>query len=153
VARYWMLKELRALVEEWLQPGHPGRRCWMCGRRVHADGRKLDSIMARHLVRLYKRDRVRPDEFVDYRRLMERGRVGECASLRYWGLAEPDALRPGWWRITELGRAFVRGEVTVPRKVWVYMRTVRHRSKNQTTIREALGDKFDLDEMLASELE
>jgi hypothetical protein len=40
--------------------------------------------------------------------------------LRYWGLAEPvispdTARRRGWWQITEKGRQFVLGAITIPR--------------------------------------
>jgi hypothetical protein len=41
--------------------------------------------------------------------------------LRYWGLAEPHLVdetrqKRGWWVITEKGKAFVRGEITIPQK-------------------------------------
>ena len=151
--RWWTIPELRDVVKEWLQPGHPPMRCWMCRKRVHSDKRKLDSIMARTLCKLFTRDRAHPGAFHDYRRLMEAGRVGECSSLQYWELVERDVLRPGYYRITEKGRAFIRRELTVPRAVWVYMRQVRHVSKRQTDIDQALGDKYVLEEMIAAELD
>ena len=40
--------------------------------------------------------------------------------LRYWGLAEPyldehTEAKRGWWQITDKGRAFVMGEITIPK--------------------------------------
>ena len=42
--------------------------------------------------------------------------------LRYWGLAVPvineeSVLKRGWWVITEKGKAFVRGQISIQKKV------------------------------------
>lgn len=65
----------------------------------------------------------------------------------------PDGSKPrtnGYWRPTELGRRFVRLEVTVPRKVVTCLGVPeRYEDVNdRVNCREALGKKFNYDEIM-----
>lgn len=55
-------------------------------------------------------------------------RHGNWARLRWWGLIEPRPMDEdetdkdvrGWWRLTGLGFAWLRGDVTVPRTALIF---------------------------------
>ena len=75
--------------------------------------------------------------------------------LRLWGLVEPKKERTeeenasGYWKLTPKGRAFVRGEGTAPKHVYMFNRQKVDASDETTTIREALGNSFDYAELMA----
>jgi hypothetical protein len=45
---------------------------------------------------------------------------GDAAKLRHWGLLELDPKRFGYYRTTEKALAFLRGDLAVPRAVYLY---------------------------------
>lgn len=53
-------------------------------------------------------------------------RTNQLSSLKHWGLIQvkinKDAKNKssGIWRVTELGRSFLRGRKHIPTKVWIY---------------------------------
>lgn len=81
-------------------------------------------------------------------------RGGDWAKLRHWGLIENDAAgRSGHYRMTERGRDFVYANLAVPRHVYLYNAQKYDRIdplRETTTLREALGDKFDLQALMAA---
>jgi hypothetical protein len=141
------LADLRAEVDAHLKPGMPPIECRVCGQHVQLYRRKINSGMARALVRLYLHNRQNPGMWMDYRDRSAQGESRNHPYLRFWGLIErgPEA---GFWRITDYGRDFVEDRVTVPRAVWHFNNTAYGFTAEQTTIRRALGDHFDLDELL-----
>lgn len=142
--------EARDTVRDHLRPGVPSIRCPVCQRLVKLYKRKLDSIMGRTLLRFYERDRRRPGKFVDYRRVMEAGRMGEAAMLRHWEMLEAHPTVAGRWRITELGRDFCESLVRVPWAVWHWNRRAYGFTTRRTTIKRSVADTFDVDELMAS---
>ena len=79
--------------------------------------------------------------------------------LRYWGLLEERRTvsmgarpkRSGWWRVTESGEEFIHEKLSVPKYVRVYDSKPLDFSGPLVTIRDALGAKFDLDELLGDD--
>lgn len=77
---------------------------------------------------------------------------GSFAKLHHWGLIERDNDRRGWWRVTPKGLRYARGEI----KIWRTAMTLNIgdkligfvREDGKGDIREALGKKFDLDQLL-----
>jgi len=148
------LAELRAEVEEWLKPGAGGHRCRVCRQRVQLYQRKLNSGMARSLVKAFVYDRdVAHGEYFHFREAKLQQNQ-EYAKLEYWGLLERQFRGTtevrGQWRITQRGRQFVRRRIEVPRWAWCYNNHCYGLSDEMTTLRQALGDRFDLEELLAS---
>ena len=68
--------------------------------------------------------------------------------LIHWGLIEPQPDNRGWWRPTELAAQFLRGEIEVHRKVFVYNNTRVGVSEDLCTVADAAGELFDYDEMV-----
>jgi hypothetical protein len=149
------LSELRQRVAHHLTPGAGPMTCPVCTQRIQLYRRKLHSGMAWALVALYNWDQRHPGVPMDYRRLLHRGASRDHGFLRFWGLAEATEEESkgegkGFYRITELGRAFVEERVKVPKAIYHFNKECYLKTKGTTTIRYALGDKFDLDELLRS---
>lgn len=152
-----ILRELHAEIEAQLKPGMAPINCPVCGQKVKLYRRKLNSGMARALIRLYLHERHHPGTSMDYRNWNARGEAREHSLMRFWHLIEPDPDRVGYWRITDVGLRFIdlsRGAVAhpprLPRAIWHFNNRCYGYTVEETTLRRALGDKFDLDELLAS---
>ncbi len=78
----------------------------------------------------------------------------EISRLEYWGLIaeervrRPDGGRAGWWAITRRGLGYVRGHVTIAKYAIVYNGRCLGLEGDQQDIRDALGNKFDLAELM-----
>jgi hypothetical protein len=127
----------------------PGVECPVCDQLVKLTMRKLHSGMAYALVRLYRWNQDHPREFMDYRDRRAQGESRNHPYLRFWGLVESHALRRGFWRITEHGQAFVEGRVRVPRAIWHFNNSSYGFTPDDTSLRRALGDHFDWDELMS----
>lgn len=83
---------------------------------------------------------------------------GDWAKLKLWGLIEekPDVRadgnpRVGYWKLTSLGRQFVKRQVKVPSHVYIYNGEALQRVvEDQITIDDALGTEFNYDEIMRS---
>jgi hypothetical protein len=75
---------------------------------------------------------------------------GEEAKLRYWGLIEEDPSRQAYYRVTDAGEEWVLGYSYVPKKALVINQNGRCVGLEGPpwSIRQALGKKFDLIELL-----
>jgi len=113
--------------------------------------------MAIALVEFYRHDHQEPGTWMDYRKKLHRGATRDHGYLCFWDFIEPKPDEKGWYRITARGRWVVREDVRIPWACWVYNDEFHGWVENEktgvvelTTIRGALGDAFDLDELLAS---
>jgi hypothetical protein len=145
------LEELRQRFRSWLMPGAGAHTCPVCTQRVQLYKRKLHAGMAFALVRLYNYDDAHSGKFMDYRDYRARGESRNHPYLRFWGLIEGGDQ--GWWRITPHGRAFVEERCLVPWAIWHFNDRCYGFTKKRVSIRMALGDRFDLDQLLASRAE
>jgi hypothetical protein len=139
--------------------------CPCCGQFVKLYKRVLSSSMAYALI-LIDRHFRRSSEWlhvqsyiVDLPDLDPKVRAavrGDFAKLSYWGLlcerpggkSESGSPRAGHWRITHKGRQFVDGVIRVPKHALVYNRAARGFSEESVNIRQALGERFDYDELM-----
>jgi hypothetical protein len=151
-------KEAKAYLRaNWVK----GTNCPCCGQSVKLYKRKLNSGMAYALIQIYKFDKTITEGYHFFEVGKELAKTGKVAialeynKLAYWGLIEttindnPDEnSRSGFWRITDKGKLFVEGKITVPKQVYVYDAKARMVSKEQTAIHQALGDKFDYTELM-----
>jgi len=89
-------------------------------------------------------------------------RGGDYAKLRYWGLVEPrgdqqdDGNSSGFWRITDLGIAFVERRVKVFRYIYLYQGVYRGYDPDPravVSIDQSLGKKFRYDDLMAESAE
>jgi len=135
-------------------------RCPCCRQRARMYERKIHSSAAGVLVLLAAG--TQPGEFVHvgafiagHPHLSPRARAairGDYAKLSYWGFIEDShpAQKPrrGYWRITLAGRQFARGETKAPRAVMIYNERVYGHTTATVTINQALGSKFNYEELV-----
>lgn len=134
-----------------------GTTCPCCGQHVQLYRRKLNSGMARMLIRLYRLDRARPGEAFHVREIIgsSDGGSGDLSKLAYWNLIvglpkDPakDTRTSGEWMITALGRQFAEGDRTVRSHVVVYNGRERGFDGDHIDIHAALGNKFSYSELM-----
>lgn len=144
-----------AQLKAWLrtkcqQPG--GAKCPVCEQHVQVYRRKINAGMARSLIRMYRAGGL------DWVHLPTQigARSREEGKLAYWNLVEeekilrPDGGRAGYWRVTKLGELFLKDQCTVPKYARVYNQKVLSLDPSeQVTIKDALGTKFDYNELMA----
>lgn len=151
-ARQW----LRGQVDK-------GAPCPCCTQFAKVYRRKLNSSMARALIHLTRH--TEPGEFVHIFTFARRFgfQHSDVPTLRFWGFLEASHTEPGApphersagakesgvWAITDAGRAFVKG-APAPLRVHLFGGRRLGASDATTTIRQALGDKFDYEQLMTT---
>lgn len=83
-------------------------------------------------------------------------RAKSFTNLRYWALIEnypndnKDVKGSGFWRVTNKGIKYMRGEMQLPKKAFVFDRTLVGFSEQQVFFRECFKDHFNLEEVMNS---
>ena len=108
--------------------------------------------MARALLAMYGEDKVHIFSFLVQCKVQH----SDAPMLRHWELIEevkeekPDGNpRGGFYKITEAGIDFVDKNFFVPKYVFLYNNTVQGFSVEKISIIDALGDKFNYDELMS----
>lgn len=150
------LEEVRKHIAERVADGV---QCPACSRFAKRYKRKLNSSMAAALIGFY-RHVAGLSEWVHIPKETQISRLGgDWAKLSYWGLIETrvdqeredNGPNSGFWRITDKGISFVRGEISVPTHVLTYdAAMLGFDDSEMTTIQEALGKKFDYNELMGT---
>lgn len=132
-----------------------GTVCPCCDKFCKRYKRKFNSAMAWGLIWLVKHSGA-TREWVHLpssapRFVISTNQMGTAAK---WGLLESmeedseNKKCSGYWRPTKLGEDFVYRRVSIPRFIYLYNNEPQDFSKERTTIREALGDRFDYEELM-----
>jgi len=146
------LEHARKYVRDQLEEGV---ECPVCKQMCRLYRRKLNSGLAAGLVWLvaeWRRHRGWVDMPIRAPRFILRA-GGQFSILAHWGLIEQQInietrkRCAGKWRPTTDGALFADGVSLVPRYVLLYNNQVEGWSDEQIGVREALGDKFDYEEL------
>lgn len=143
-ARRWLRQRLDAGVE-----------CPCCGQFAKRYRRQLNSGMALALVVFYRECGTQWGYKPDVLRGLGAAARDESL-LRHWGLLEEatedreDGGRAGWWRVTPKGKAFVQGELSVRKKLVIYNNFPEGFEGRMTTVQQALGYRFRLDDLMSA---
>jgi len=146
------LEEAREILEANLDKGISCPCCTQYARRYR---RKLNAGLARFLIYLYRQFQKQPQlEWFNIRQAKEGADFGvsisgEFCKLQCWGLIEPRPKDSGYWRLTDLGRAFVEKRTTVKSHIVVFNNTLEGFHGCDILITDALASKFDYDELMA----
>jgi len=148
------LSEAKSFVES---HKNEGVRCPCCAQYAKRYRRKITSAMAYGLLLIHKNSQgewLHIEEFFKNQSDIPSSIRGDISKLRHWGLLEKnyakseDGNSNGLYRITSKGRAFVKGEITVPRYCYIFNDEVNGFSEEKATIQSALTDKFNYSELL-----
>lgn len=138
-------------AQEWLwERIGVGAQCPCCTQFAKVYRRRLHNGMARALIHMYM-FRDEHDTFRITSHIITKN--GDTAKLRYWGLITDDggAWKHGRWRVTRLGKDFVLGRTTVHSYVRIYDGKLLGVYGDRLSVRQALGTKFDYDELMATD--
>lgn len=126
-----------------------GDSCPLCGQHAKMYRRKINAGMATSLISMH---RIAPTGgWVHVHAIGARSR--EEGKLAYWGLVEEQngvgihGGRAGYWRVTDAGRAFLKG-TKVPKYAKVYNGKCYGHEGDLVSIRDALGTKFNYDDLM-----
>jgi hypothetical protein len=132
-----------------------GVDCPCCTQFVKLYKRKLNSGMAFALINIYNR---KTDDWMNVREYFRENNMrdnNDWTRLGIWGLIEERKGKPehggktmGEWKITEKGKSFVRGELRVPSHFNFFDNELYGFSDTTTSIIEALGNKFNYEELI-----
>lgn len=141
-----------------------GCYCPTCGQKAKIYKRKLSSEMAYAVLMLHKASLAgdsaayhHSDEFMRNYKATTKGWY--YSLIRFWDLAEtshnddPAKKDSGMWRLTDKGRLFARGAITVPSHVFIYKAERQRFSDGRVTIRQALGERFHYQELMAERID
>lgn len=133
--------------------------CPTCGRHAQIYRRKFHSSMALQLIRLYRLGGAH--DYIHASQLIIHGMAGsgDFSKGKYWELIIPKPAAnddpskcSGLWMLTDDGLAFVRGQLRIPREVFIFDDKVEGRSAETVNITEALGSKFNYYELMEAKL-
>jgi len=135
---------------------YAGTYCPCCNQRVQLYPRKVYGAVAVFLIWLVRTCKDGAwASLQDAPLLQGRRGGGDKDKLKFFGLAEekpnetdPSKRSSGFWRPTEKGIRFVRGEVRIAKTAWGYNGQCLGYSTDQITIQEALGSKYDYREVM-----
>jgi hypothetical protein len=146
-------RPLSEAKELFLQQVDKGTHCPCCGRYTKVYRRKLNAGLALFLIRA---SRKYGDKWFHVNHDVKDHREfnADYGKLEYWGLIEPMSptdKRPtsGYWRVTDKGRQFVRGEIALPAYMLVLNNKVLEAAQACIDIRDALrSGGFDYAELM-----
>ncbi len=128
-----------------------GVHCPCCEQYVKKYKRKINSAMARVLIRLNNVTEEQGEDFYHVS-VFDPTRSGgsDVAKLAAWGLVKAQVNKDttkrcsGMWIITEKGKQFARQEINLPKYCWFYNGDVLGLDdEHMTDVVDSLGDKFD----------
>jgi hypothetical protein len=134
-----------------------GTTCPCCGQKVMLYPRQVTGHMVQALAVLHAN--TMPGEFSHWPTLLVKYRISNAGDgmpmkLRYWDLVEedsqvrPDGGRAGYWRLTDRGRLFLRGVVSIQQYAMVYNRQCYGFEGPAVWVSDRKYKKFDLRELL-----
>jgi hypothetical protein len=124
-----------------------GCKCKVCGQFVKKYKRKLNSSMAITLIRINNNS----DDFFHVKDFLRQNKFTnshDWTLLNHWGFLEEHIEKNGFWRITSLGKDFIKNRIKTKKHIYLYNNIFLGFSDEETTIKESLGDKFNYDELM-----
>jgi hypothetical protein len=141
----------RKVLEDLLEKGVI---CPTCGQNARIWRRQIHASMAHALIVVWQE--AGTNKWVRVPDLLTHRQNADFAKLAHWGLIEEeielrreDGGKAGVWRVTSLGERYMLGHVALPKYARVYAGGLLGFFGETRTIRQALGKKFDYDELMA----
>lgn len=150
-------------AQEYLQKNiEHGVICPCCSQYVKIYERSITSSMAQALILIYKYFRAHQTEkwlhVQDYLKKLDIPAPvmsGDVSKLKFWGILLPQdgtrddgSKRIGFYSITQKGREFVEGRITVPEKARIYNQRFLGFAGREVSIREILNEGFNYADLM-----
>lgn len=155
--KFETMKEAKAyLRENW----EKGIECPCCGQFVKLYSRSITSSMAYALYLIYKNQKN--DDWTHVQSYLKKLNIpapvmsGDISKLKFWELLEvlegerkDGSKRVGFYRVTEKGKEFIHGRISVPKHCKLYNQKFYGFSGEQIHFKDALGKNFNYDDLMA----
>ena len=132
-----------------------GYNCPCCGQYVRRYYRKLNCNMAVTMIALFRKKKFGFIKVEEFMRVNGYQRSGDFPYLVHWGLLEKmtgkrddGSSKNGFYKLTDKGRQFVTEQITVPQTLIWYNGRAEGFEGREIGIRDALGKKFDYQELM-----
>jgi len=131
-----------------------GGRCPCCDRWGKINAHGFIETMALALLWL-SRQPVNDQGFVNVKVAPAWMVKGKYSLLSHWGLAtkaenkDEKTKGAGLWQVTPKGHQFLRNELAIPKKVFIYDSVVEGFSSDEIYFRDSFGKHFDYKEVMA----
>lgn len=138
------VQQAREFVGERLEEGV---RCPCCGQHAERYRRRVSAAMVKTMGRMLVAGESAPTGMVHLPDIKQESR--DVATCAYFDLIQREggsAGRTGYWRVTDLGRRFLEGKVSVPKYAFVYNGEVRGFSDEAVTV-DGVAPKFSMTEI------
>lgn len=138
------------LMDNWEQ----GVKCPCCNQNVKLYKCALRATIAIALIKTYQ---IMERENKTWVHIMQEVKPanGNYAKLRFWGLLAPkgdipenDTKARCYWSVTDKGRDFLQGRISVPSHILVFDNQKFGSLDGTTDIKQALGKKFSWTELM-----
>ncbi len=155
------LSEARERVEAFRAKGIV---CPCCNQLAKEYRRKLNCGMVLSLIHIWRQTRRKNPEdgwlhISQFGAYSKNGVISnitnmEYNKLRFWGLLKSrgddgtNTPSAGFWKITPRGERFLKGQLTCQKYIILYDNEFVGFDGDRITIRDALGSKFDFDELM-----
>lgn len=132
-----------------------GTNCDVCRQRVQMYKYTINGTAVADLINLYN---LTGGKTKDFRHVNEFSNLASRSftKLKHWGLIEDSVNEDtakrtsGMWAMTDKGRAFVLGQIMIPDRVILFNKQAYNpQEKNEITVEEALGKKFNYQELIS----
>ena len=133
-----------------------GAKCPCCGQFVRLYSRRLYISAMLRLIELYKLGGGYHHMNEINKKITETA-GGDFAKLRFWGLIiekpkdNEEKRTSGYWAITEKGKQFVRGEISLQERIKLYNQKCYGFEGDFIMIGDVLGTKFNYQELMYGE--
>jgi hypothetical protein len=133
---------------------HEGGRCPCCERWGKINAHGFIETMALSLLWISKQS-VNDHGYVNVKKAPAWMVKGKYSLLSHWGLAvksenkDDKTKGSGLWQITPKGQQFLRNQITIPRKVFIYDSVVEGFSTDEIFFRDCFGKQFDYQTVMA----
>jgi hypothetical protein len=153
----WLFRDtLSEAIERVRSERRNGLNCPCCGQYAKEYKRKLNTGMVQALIKLWRLTVSQPDEVWFHIRFFvsQTGSNRDYSILQHWNLIESrgdegdNTPSAGYWKITTRGTEFLLDETYEPKHVFLYNDEFSGFGDEYTTAREALGDRFNFDELM-----
>ncbi len=144
------IKEAKEHLRENYQDG---TTCPCCNQYVRLYKRKLNSVMARCLIKLNNLGEGHHHVKDIVKGISDTG-TNDFSKLKHWNFiteqinVDTKKKHSGMWRITTSGQAFANYETVAAEYVLIYNGLKQGTSESRTDIIKSLGKKFDYQELM-----
>lgn len=146
------LSEARAALRELVEDGH---RCPCCTQFAKVYRFRINASMTVAAMRIWQHAGT---DWADVSAMrLPHNLHAHLSKLRFWGILEQaegvredGSKRLGIWRVTHLGERWLIGAETVPSHARIYDNRCLGLTGNPTTARQALGTRFNYDELMSA---